>query len=153
MPQTSRVVVLADAQTITADISVIVNVPEMATAFAGYCKSAGATGTSPTMNVEFYQLVPTAVAADTPGLKPSTLVGDYSSFTAIGFGQLAQFTATAATRIFGVVGGGNYEAAAGLPAVSTWRSGPIGSLWRVTFNVGGTNPSFTGVECVIRFNP
>lgn len=151
MPITNRTVVFADDQTITSDISVICPIPEWATAFVGFCSIGGGTGTSPTLNVEIYQIVRTPVAADTPGLEATDNI--YANHTALGYGQLTQFTTPAATRIFGAVGGGNYEAASGLPAAGTWRNGPIGAVWKVTFNVGGTNPSYTNVKMSVQFAP
>ena len=150
MPHGSRFITVMKPTTIAADTSVILNVPDGATAFHGYCTSGAATGTSPTLNVEIYHLVPTAVAADTNGLDSTDHA--YANMTAIGYGQLTQFTG-AATLIFAAVGSGNYEETAALPTAGSFRNGPIESIWKVTFNVGGTNPSFAGVSMVVAFNP
>lgn len=94
------------------------------------------TGTTPTLNVYVQQKLPTAATADAAQAVPTGTAAydDFISFT--------QVTATG-YRTARVVGGGNVEAASSDGALAAGvRNGPLGRVWRVKWDVGGTSPSF-----------
>lgn len=155
MPNISRMVVLkpigaALAATATTNDCVM---PEWATAVIIKVKSDAGTGTSPTLDVYIQQKLPTAATGDLEGAQPSgtALYDDYAAFT--------QITTGASTQVLRIVGGGGQgtsqptAASDGALTAGTVRNGPIGSVWRLKFKIGGTNPSFANVQATALFIP
>lgn len=97
-----------------------------------------ASGTTPTLNVYVQNEIKPPVAAD--------LIVDAPTGTAF-YNDFISFTqATAPARWFAsVVETSNFAAVAQDAALTagTVRSGPLGSNWRVKWDLGGTSPSFT----------
>lgn len=86
-----------------------------------------------------------------------TNVGDKAAgaLTWNDFAHFTQATTSNTTFHIGVVAGGNFAAAAqdGALAAATVRNGPLGSYWRVKAVLGGTSPSFQGVNVVAELIP
>ena len=143
MPNPSRTVVLlpSAARTTTGTGSAVVNIEGYTSAIIRL-EVTTATGTSPTWNVRIQQGILVENGAtnigETPPAGASINWDDFASF--------AQVTATGNTRFLRITGGSNVEAAASANALAaaTVRNGPLGSLWRVVWTIGGTNPNFTG---------
>jgi hypothetical protein len=156
MPIPSRTIVIANANTITANLDVTTNVPEWATAFHGFCSVGTVSGTTPTLDIEIYNMVRTPLSTDSRSLSASD--DTLANLTALPFGKLKQMTTTNWIQQFSCVGGGNFITASpstslALPTAGTFNNGPIGAFWKVTFRVGGTNPSFGTVKMVVQFIP
>lgn len=97
-----------------------------------------ASGTTPTLNVYVQNEILPPVAANLVVDAPTgtKFYNDFISFT----------QATAIGRWFAsVVEASNFAAVAQDAALTagTVRSGPLGSYWRVKWDVGGTSPNFT----------
>jgi len=103
-----------------------------------------ASGTSPTLDVFVQNKIGQPASTDLSGgfLTGTAIYDDIMHF--------AQVTTTA-TRIFRIAtAGGNQEGAQQLNALAaaTGKTGPLGGMWRVSYVVGGTSPSFTySVSC------
>lgn len=109
------------------------------------------TGTSPTLNFRIQQGITDDNAAVNAGDQPPA----EASITWDDFAAFAQATTSQVTRYIRIVGGGNAESASssGALAAGTIRNGPLGSLWRAQWTIGGTNPSYAGVDCVVQLIP
>lgn len=140
MPQPCTSVVLLPnaARTTTNTGSAVIKIEDFTSCILMLDVSTTPSGTSPTLNVRIQQGVLDDGAAAN--------VGDKSAGSAVwdDFAAFAQVTASG-KRFIRIVGGGNAESAAsaGALAAGTIRNGPLGSLWRVQWTVGGTNPNFT----------
>lgn len=152
MPHPSREQILIPLSTLTATVTYTDCVmPDWATAVILKLVSAGGTGTSPTLDVYIQQKIGTAASGQLAQAEPSgtDLYDDFAAFT--------QCTAAASTQILRIVGGGGQgttqptAASDAALTAGTVRNGPIGRVWRAKAKVGGTNPSFTGVNLVAVF--
>jgi hypothetical protein len=157
MPHPSRTIVIANSLTLTATPSTptYINLPEAYTAFDGFVKAGTVSGTSPTLDITIDKGIRTPTSSDTVGR--DAIGGDYSTYTWLPFIKLRQMTATNHIQQVNLVGGGsnNPAVATSLAAATagTPNSGPVGSVWRVTFTVAGTNPSFGSLIMAINFIP
>lgn len=156
MPNNARTIVFANSQTITSDTEVICNVPEWATAAHGFISVGTVTGTSPTLDIEIYKGIRTPTTSDTVGRGAAD--GAYANYTWLPYAKSVQFTTGSRITQFAVVGSSEFEfpaiaASLALPSAGTINGGPIGSVWKVVFNVGGTNPSFGSVKMAVEFIP
>lgn len=112
--------------------------------------STTVTGTNPTMDVRIQTGTKANNAATATGQEPpagaSLVWDDYAAFT--------QQTA-AGVHYLRIVAGGNVAHAASAAALTaaSVRNGPLGSRWRVHVTIGGTNPSFAGVDVVAELIP
>ena len=115
----------------------LVTIPGRFTAAKIRLRVSAASGTSETLDVliqDGMKDIQTGAleGTDTTG---SYIWDDFAAFT--------QMTA-AGNRYVRVVGGGNVEHAASDSALAAGvRNGPIGDVWRIDWNISGTNPSFT----------
>ena len=150
MPAPARTVILLPAatRTTTGTGSTIICI-EGYTAARIRLTNTTVTGTSPTLNMRIQQGIATDQGSATAGdlATGATSWDDFLSFT--------QSTTTDTTRIIRIVGGGNDDnaASANALAANTRRNGPLGSLWRVAWTIGGTNPSFQGVGVIAELIP
>lgn len=153
MPHPSRELILIPLSTLTATVTYTDCVmPDWATAVILKLVVGSTTGTSPTLDVYIQQKIGTAASGQLAQAEPSgtDLYDDFAAFT--------QATA-AATQILRIVGGGGQgttqptAASDAALTAGTVRNGPIGRVWRAKAKVGGTNPSFTGVNLVAQFIP
>jgi hypothetical protein len=140
----------------TSTVTRYFNLPEAYTAFDGYVKVGTVSGTSPTLDITIDKMIRSATTSDTVG--KDALGGDYATaYTFLPFIKLRQMTTTNHIQQINLVGGGNNNpaVATSLAAATagTPNNGPVGSMWRVTFTIAGTNPSFGSVEMVINFIP
>lgn len=147
----ARTIVLLPSATLTTTGtgSAVIDI-EGYTAFIARLTSTTVTGTTPTLNMRIQQGVPDDNAATTAGEQPpagaSITWNDYAAFT--------QQTAAAVHYIRAVAGGSVAGAAsAGALAAGTISNGPLGSVWRVQYTIGGTNPSFAGTDVVVQLIP
>jgi len=136
----SREIVLLQPTTATASGNgVDINIPMGYLGAMIALNVTAASGTSPTLNVFVQNKFTLAAVTDLNGQFPLG-TGTYDDLAAF-----AQMTTTG-TRVFRILQGfGSTENAltqAALTAASA-RTGPIGDLWRVAYNIGGTSPSFT----------
>lgn len=151
MANPARTIVLLPSATLTTTGtgSAVINI-EGYTACILRLTATTVTGTSPTLNMRIQQGV-----LDDNGATPagayipagaSTTWDDYAAFAQL----------TSATSVYlRIVAGGNVSAAAsaGALAAGTVRNGPLGSVWRVQYTIGGTNPSFAGTDVVAQLIP
>ena len=148
-PASTVVLLPSSTLTTTGTGSAVISV-EGYTAAIIRLTSTTVTGTSPTLNMRIQQGVRDDNAATVAGEQPlagaSITWNDYAAFT--------QQT-TAASHYIRVVAGGNVAgaASAGALAAGSISNGPLGSLWRVQYTIGGTNPSFAGVDVVAQLIP
>lgn len=136
----SREIVLLGTTTITTSgtIAGTCVLPQGYTAAILHLNCVTVSGTSPTLNVYIQHAFSTVAATDVIGSAPTGAdkYQDLISFT--------QCTTTGNVAVALVVGGGNIavmQQDATLTA-ATVNNGPIGSLWRIKYTVGGTSPSF-----------
>lgn len=147
---TSKTVCVLKPTTLTSTPDpVYIQVPEQATGFIGFATVGTVSGTSPTLDIKIEQLVRTPGSSDKNGTP--CLDGSYTTSTAIGYGLLTQITTSSSKRQFSSDAVGQYEAAMGNPSAGSFRVGAIGSIWKVTFTVGGTSPSFADVTMAVLF--
>jgi hypothetical protein len=152
MPTPSRHAVLLPNTTLTTTGTTgeTINI-EGFTAAIIMLKSDSGTGTSPTLNLRIQQGIrphsSAAAAGDQPPAGGTVVWDDFAAF--------AQVTTSASTQMMRIVGGSNVVGAAssGSLAASTIRNGPLGSMWRVQYTIGGTNPSFANVSVVAQLIP
>lgn len=150
MAAPARTVILLPSatRTTTGTGSSIINI-EGYTAARIRCTCTTMTGTSPTLNMRIQQGIATDQGSTTAGDQATgaTSWDDFLSFT--------QFTTSDTTRYIRIVGGSNDDAAgsANALAANTRRNGPLGSIWRVAWVVGGTNPSIAGISVVAELIP
>ena len=147
----ARTIVMLPSTTLTTTGtgSAVINI-EGYTAVILRLTSTTVTGTSPTLNMRIQQGVKDDNGATAAGEQPpagaTTTWNDYAAFT--------QQTA-AAVHYIRIVAGGSVAgaASAGAQAAGTTADGPLGSVWRVQYTLGGTNPSFAGVDVVAQLIP
>ena len=139
MPQPAKYVTLLPTATRTTSGTgdEVVNI-ESFTACRVRLRVSTMTGTSPTLNFYVQRGIRTTVGA---------AVGDSVERGTIEWDDFISFTqvTTNSTRYAHVVGGGNAENALSAKALTAGsvRNGPIGSVLRVAWTVGGTNPSLS----------
>jgi hypothetical protein len=119
------------------------NIVEPFTSAIIWLDITAASGTSPTLNVRIQEVINRAASTDTVLSMPSStkLYDDFAAFAqATGTGQ----------QVMRIVGGGNTvnTISSGALAASTIRNGPIGSIWRVQYTIGGTNPSYPNLYMI-----
>lgn len=137
MPQPAKYITLLTTatRTTTGTGNEIVNI-ENFTACRVRLRVGSTSGTSPTLNMYVQHGIRTTVgAADGDPVERGTIEwDDFISFTQV---------TTNSTRYAQIVAGGNAEAALSAKALTagTVRNGPLGSVWRVAWTSGGTNPS------------
>ncbi len=150
-PSNTVVLLPSSTLTTTGTGSAVINVEGYTACILRATLTNNSTGTSPTLNIRIQQGVHDDNAAVNAGDKPpagSTIIwNDYAAF--------AQITTTAVANYLNIVAGGNVSAAAsnGALAAGSVRNGPLGSLWRVQYTIGGTNPSFATVDVVAQLIP
>jgi hypothetical protein len=155
MPYPSKTIVLQNGTLAATPSDVFVNVPEQYTGFIGYVQVGTVTGTSPTLDVKIYQGVKLPATADTAGLAVTSSTDYANNYVWVPYCQLKQITTTNQKTIFGASETGQYNAAVAttlaFPTAGTFQNGPIGSVWKVSFVVAGTNPSFGSVKSCVQF--
>lgn len=137
MPHPSRTVILkASGAAAASAAEAEVVIPELFTAVIVMLDVTVASGTSPTLNVYIQQAIrqqgtAVSVGSDVDG---ALFWDDYAAFTQV---------TTTGKRFWRIVGGGNEESAASDAALTagTCRDGPLGSIFRCKYVIGGTNPS------------
>lgn len=131
------IVLLPSAARTTSGQGLLVTIPGRFTAAKIRLRVSAASGTSETLDVFIQDGMRDIEAGDLEG----TDVG--GSYVWDDFAAFDQMTA-AGNDYIRVVGGGNVVHAGSDSALATGvRNGPIGDVWRVDWNIGGTNPSFT----------
>lgn len=131
------IVLLSSAVRTASGQGNLVTIPGRFTAAKIRVRVSAASGTSETLDV----LIQDGMRDIETGNLEGTDVG--GSYVWDDFAAFTQMTATG-NRYIRVVGGGNVEHAASDSALSAGvRNGPIGDVWRVDWNIAGTNPSFT----------
>lgn len=156
MPHPSRTIVFANGSNLTSTQTVICNVPEWATAYQGFISVGTVSGTSPTLDIKIEKGVRTPTTSDTVGLDAAD--GVYANYTWLPYAAFTQVTASTKITQFAVVGSGELEpttwaASLAQPTAHTINAGPIGSVWKVTFTIAGTSPSFGAVKMAVTFLP
>lgn len=146
MPHPSKTIVLLPSTTATATATAAghVNLPDQFTGFIAKLTVSAASGT-PTLNVRIQRGIRDIVLAD------DTVIGDTTTgaITTAGiiWDDYAAFTQATATGTWyiSVVGSGEevYVASDGALAAGQVRNGPIGTLWRIQYTIGGGTPSLT----------
>ena len=140
MAQPAKSIVLLPnaARTTTGTGNQVIQIEDYTSCIIMLDVSTTPSGTSPTLNVRIQQGILDDGGATNSGDKAlgSAVWDDFLSF--------AQVTATG-KRFMRIVGGGNLESASSANALAagTIRNGPLGSIWRVAWVTGGTNPNFT----------
>ncbi len=131
------VVLLPSVARAASGQGLLVTIPGRFTAAKIRLSVSAASGTSETLDV----LIQDGMRdIQTGALEGTDVTGSYV------WDDFAAFTQVTGTgsRYIRVVGGGNIEHAASDSALAAGvRNGPIGDVWRVDWNIGGTNPSFT----------
>jgi hypothetical protein len=132
------IVLLSSAARTSSGQGVLVTIPGRFTAAKIRLRVSAASGTSETLNVFIQDGMRDIETGDLEGtdVGGSYVWDDFAAFT--------QMTG-AGNNYIRVVGGGNVVHAGSDSALSaaSVRNGPIGDVWRVDWNIGGTNPSFT----------
>jgi len=152
MPLTAPIptsICVMNKATLTSTTTVTFPVPLGATSFIGYVECGTVTGTSPTLDIQISQNLRKPVTTDTKGLMCSD--GTLTNNILVGYGALTQITSSTTKLIFAAQATGQYVVASGFPSAGTFRVGPVGDRWTVSFTIGGTSPSFADVIMVVQF--
>lgn len=152
MANITKTVVLLPLQTLTTPTTLTINAPGWADGFIGLLGVGTVSGTSPTLDVKIEQLLPNPLATDVAGQAPSSQT--YSNYKAVGYGLFAQITSSNTVKQFAVESGvGQIVASQGNPTADNFRAvGPVGGMWKITFTVAGTSPSFANAYMVVQFS-
>ena len=141
------VVLLPNAARTASGQGNLITIPGRFTAAKIRLRVSAASGTSPTLNVFIQDGMRDIETGDIEGtdVGGSYVWDDFAAFT--------QMTA-AGNNYIRVVGGGNVVHAGSDSALSaaSVRNGPIGDVWRIDWNIAGTNPSFT-FHCTAQLIP
>lgn len=162
MQQNSRNIVLLPSQSLSANGTTgTIGIPEGYDAVNIYLNVGTATGTLPTLDMYIQQGFKALTATDlTAGVDATasafTLWDDYLHFAQVTAGPGVQVA-----RIFDGTGTSGANAPTGsitaasdaAIAVSTIRSGDIGTAWRLKWVVGGTTPVYPTVWMIAQFIP